>query len=215
MRKRVKFLSPTLLLTFAALHPAAALADTIPLIDNQVIIDNSPFYSVGPEDAIGSGNYALNYPTFIDIPYAIFDFGATSSVSNATLTWNFGSLYGGSGPASITLYAGNDASGTITTADRFMGTAVDTFTVSGGELETFDVTAFVNTALLSGEYFAVRLEATVPPSSLTGYYGGQFLTPSLVATSSVPEPSSLLLFGTVLVGAAVTVKRKFLDYKRL
>jgi len=197
----------TLLLVFATLVPATASAATIPLIANQVIIDNPPFYSIGPEDGIGGGNYALNYPSFIDIPYAIFDFGAITSVSNATLTWNFGSLYGGSGPASITLYAGNDASGTITTSDRFMGSAVSTFTVSGGELESFNVTAFVNSALLSGEYFAVRLEATVPPSSLTGYYGGQFLTPSLTV-NPVPEPGTLIMFGSGFIGLAGVLRRK-------
>jgi len=205
-----KLLMCSWVLTLAVFIAGTAAAATIPLVSNQVIVDNSPFNSIGPEDGIGGGNYALNYPGFIDIPYAIFDFGATSSVSSATLTWDFASLFGGSGPAQITLYAGNDASGTITTGDRFMGTPIDTFTYSGGELRTYDVTAAVNAALSSGQFFAVRLEATAPPSTLNGYYGGSFLTPSLVADAgdapSVPEPSSVLLLGAGL--AAVTLKRR-------
>ena len=43
-----------LFLVFATLVPANASAATIPIIDNQVIIDNSPFNSVGPEDDLGS-----------------------------------------------------------------------------------------------------------------------------------------------------------------
>lgn len=190
-------------LALSALAPATASAASAALIDNQVIIDNAPFYSVGPEDGLGSGNYALNFPSFIDIPYAIFDFGATASVSNALLTWNFGSLFGGSTPTQITLYAGSDLSGTITTADRFMGTAADTATYSGGELRTFDVTSLVNAALGSGQYFAARFEVTDPPGSLNTYHGGNFLTPSLSYTlGPVPEPETyaLMLVGLGFLG---------------
>ncbi len=191
-----------------------ACATPVPPVQNAVIIDNSPFYSVGPEDQIGTGNYAYNSSGFIDIPYAIFDLGSATSVSSATLTWDFKNLISGSGAASITLYVGNDASGTITTSDRFMGTAIDTFSYSGGEVRTFDVTSYLNASLLSGEFFAARLEATASPSDLNGLVsGGQFLTPSLdVATGSpdvaVPEPLTLSLFGAGLAGAVLMRRRK-------
>ena len=42
--------------------PATVMAASAPLIDNQVIVDNSPFYSQGAEDRLGTGNYALNHP---------------------------------------------------------------------------------------------------------------------------------------------------------
>jgi hypothetical protein len=190
----------------------AAGAAPVTLVSNAVIIDNAPFYSVGAEDTIGGGNFALNHPNFIDVPYAIFDFGSVTSVSGAWLNWNFGSLYGGSGPAQITLYVGHDADGAITTGDRFMGTAIDTFTYSGGEVRNFDVTAYVNASLASGQFFAARFEATVAPGSLNGYYGGNFETPSLEyrdgSTDPVPEPASLLLLGTGIAGMAARRRRK-------
>lgn len=173
--------------------PATAVAAAVPLVDNRVIIDNSPFYSQGSEDRLGTGNYALNHPGFIDIPYAIFDLGSVSSVGSAILSWNFGSLFGGSGPAEIKLYVGNDADGVISVSDRFMGVAVDTFTYSGGEVRNFDATAWVNAALSSGQFFAARLEATVAPDDLVGYYGGQFLIPTL-EISPVPEPETYAMF---------------------
>ena len=188
--------------------PAETHAQSAPLVGNAVIIDNAPFFNSGG-DGLGSGNYALNHPSFIDIPYAIFDFGTTSSVSSAMLTWNFRSLFGGSGPAQIALYVGNDADGSISIADRFMGTLANVFTYSGGELRTYDVTSYVNSSLGSGRYFAARLEATVPPASLSGYYGGQFDVPSLnYAVTATPEPASVLLLGTGLVGVFSVSRRR-------
>ena len=191
--------------------PAAVSAGPITLAANAVIIDNAPFYGVGSEDSLGSGNFALNRPEFIDIPYAIFDFGSTSAVTSATLGWNFLSLFGGSGPAWIRLYVGSDADGVISVSDRFMGTAIDTFLYYGGENRAFDVTDYVNAALASGPYFAVRLEAQMPPWTLTDYYGGQFAVPGLVASSeeaAVPDAgSSLLLLGMGLVGLRAWKKR--------
>jgi PEP-CTERM motif len=209
MRLHPTHLAAAAALAVSALVPTGASAASAGLVDNRVIIDNAPFYSVGAEDGLGTGNFALNYPTFIDIPYAIFDFGATASVSSALLTWNFGELFGGSTPTQITLYLGNDASGTITTADRFMGTAANTATYAGGELRTFDVTSFVNASLGSGRYFAARFEVTAAPGTLAGYHGGNFLTPSMTyVAGAIPEPETyaMLLAGLGLM-AVVTRRR--------
>lgn len=193
---------------FAALAlgtlPALAIADPVPLFANATIIDKAPFYSVGGEDSVGFFNYALNFPTFIDIPYAIFDFGTTTSVGNAMLTWNFDALFGGSGPAEIELYVGTDSDGVITTGDRFEGTMFDTFTYSGGELRTYDVTAAVNAALGIGRYFMARLEVTADPSLLSDYHGGLFMDPSMTM-SPVPEPASWAALG---LGFAAALRRR-------
>jgi hypothetical protein len=92
-----------------------------------------------------------------------------------------------------------------------MGTPIGTSIYSGGELRSYDVTALVNNALLSGQYFAARLEATAPPGTLSGFYGGQFLVPSLDATAgaaAVPEPSTLLLFGMGGLGLIAKLRRR-------
>lgn len=197
--------------TALALAPAVAFADTATLVNNAVIVDNGPFYSVGAEDNIGSGNYALNFPGFIDIPYATFSFGGPTSVGSATLTWNFDSLFQSSA-AQITLYVGNDADGAVTTLDRFMGTAINTSIYGGGELFSIDVTSYVNAALSAGQFFAARFEVNTPPGDLTGYRGGNFLTPSVTftqGTAGVPEPTSwaLMISGFGLAGAALRRRR--------
>jgi hypothetical protein len=185
------------------------LAVPVTLLDNRVIADNAPFYSIGTEDNLGELNYALNHPDFIDIPYALFDFGSTTSVTSATLNWDFGSLYGSSSPTEISLYVGSDSDGLITTADRNMGALADTFVFSGGETFDFDITSLVNSALLSGQYVAARFEVTAAPGSLTSYHGGNFLVPSMIfETSSVPEPASIVLLGLGLAGIGFSRKKK-------
>ena len=211
---RVLSIRPIIVAAVAAitLVPAIASADTATVVNNAVIIDNAPFYSIGGEDGIGGGNYGLNFPAFIDIPYATFSFGANTSVSNATLTWNFGTLFN-SGPSQITLYVGSDADGAVTTSDRFMGTAINTATYSGGESVSFDVTSFVNAALASNQFFAARFEVDAAPGTLTGYSGGQFGDPSVrfndPRNGGVPEPASwaLMIGGFGLAGTALRRRR--------
>ncbi len=190
-----------------------AHAATAILEDNRVIIDNAPFFSVGAEDGLGSGNFALNRAGFIDIPYAIFSFGGATSVSNATLNWDFDSLFGDSPPSSIGLYVGSDADGVVTTSDRFMGTLIDTSIYSGGEVGSFDVTSFVNDALGAGQFFAARFEVTTAPADVSGVNnGGNFFTPSLDfdQVAAVPEPATwaFMIFGFGAIGGAMRRQRK-------
>lgn len=198
-------------LSWAILCPTFAQADTVPLTRNAVIVDNEPFENIGLEDVIGTGNFAINAWSYIDIPYAIFDFGSITSVKSATLTWNFLSLYN-SEPADITLYVGSDADGIIGTSDRFMGAPINTFTYSAAVLRSYDVTANVNAALSGGPYFAARLEAVVVPDDYF-FYGGEFEAPSLmiqIEPAPVPEPASLVLLGTGIgvIGLAALRRRK-------
>jgi hypothetical protein len=187
--------------------PAPAAADPVPLVANAVIIDNAPFFNFGPEDHLGSGNYAVNHRTFIDIPYAIFDLRSVGTIERATLTWDFIELYGDSPPALITLYGGSDGDGTISPMDRLVGSTIDTFLYSGGQRRSYDVTPFVQLAAGSGFYFAVRLEAAIPPAGVSEYYGGQFEVPSLSIDDPtvVPEPASLAL---VAAGLGMTLARR-------
>ena len=169
--------------------PAASL--NVPLLDDQVIVDSFPFASVGAEDALGGGKFALNHPEFIDVPYAIFDFTTISDTTNVELEWNFDRLFGGSQPAEITLYLGSDDDGVITVDDRFVGTAIDTRTYTDLTTNRIDVSAIVNDLLSDGPFIAARLEATAAPGTLSDYYGGRFFEPTM---TTLPEPGTALLF---------------------
>jgi hypothetical protein len=209
----VKRFVPALLLRLSVLIvgvialPASAAADPVPLVANAVIIDNAPFFNFGPEDSLGTGNYALNHRSFMDIPYAIFDLRSVGTIGSATLTWDFAELFGDSPPALITLYGGSDSDGTISPMDRLVGSTIDTFLYSGGQPRSHDVTPFVQLAASSGFYFAVRLEAAIPPAGVSEYYGGQFRVPSLSINDPtvVPEPASLAL---VAAGLGMTLARR-------
>ncbi|KPP84841.1 MAG: putative extracellular protein [Rhodobacteraceae bacterium HLUCCA08] len=189
-----KALAVGALLTLGATAQAATLNPT----ENAVILDYAPFNSVGSEDTIGFGNYALNYGTFIDMPYAIFDFGGLSSVSSAVLNLDFLGPYGGSGPTSITLYTGIDTDGVITTLDRFMGIALDSYVYGSAVSRMIDITAEVNASLTTGDDFAIRLEVDAAPGTFSGFAGGQFATPTITyetGVAAVPLPAGLPLLG--------------------
>ncbi len=192
--------------------PATALAVSVPLVDNQVVMENTPSFSIGGENELGSWNYALNSPSSIDIPYAIFDFGSTSAISSTALNWNFGSLHGGTGPESITLFLGNDADEVFSVGDRFLGVAVDTFTYSGSGVRNFDVTSSVNTSLASGQYFVPRFEADLAPGALSG--SGNFLTPSLdISPVSELETYAIFLTGLGLLAFSASRRKKHLSLR--
>lgn len=206
--KNLLFASVMLFASTSSAHAATAILE-----DNRVIVDNAPFFSVGAEDSLGSGNFALNRAGFIDIPYAIFSFGGATSVANATLNWDFDSLFGDSPPSSIGLYVGNDVDGVITTSDRFMGTLLDTSIYSGGEVGSFDVTSFVNDALGAGQFFAARFEVATAPADVSGVNdGGNFFAPSLNfdQVAAVPEPATwaFMIFGFGAIGGVLRRNRK-------
>lgn len=212
MKLRTIMLSTTGGIT-AALMAFSAQAATATLVDNAVIVDNAPFYTIDGGDGLGAGNYALNHPSFIDIPYAIFDFGGASSVSSASLSLDYLGPYENASPASITLYAGSDADGSVSVLDRFMGSAIDTYSYLAPESRVIDITAIVNSVLALGDSFAIRLEVADAPGTLTGYLGGQFATPVVTyeqgpGPSAVPLPAGLPLLGGALVMVGAARRRK-------
>jgi hypothetical protein len=150
-----------------------AHADFATLVDQTTIIDNIPIGSNSGEDGFGSPGYAVNRGDgvnsgFIDAAMLSFDFGATTSVSQATLTINVDTRWTDAGQnPTIYLYAGPD-DGTIQVSDITIGGGAvrDAFTYTTTQTRSIDVTAAVNSALAVSQYVGFRFENSRSPFDL-------------------------------------------------
>jgi len=141
-----------------------------------------------------------------------FDLSAQGIVGSALLTFENArfttccvGVTGGSYTIGVFSYSGNNA---IALADySAAGVLIGSFSTDGlavGTPFSFDVTAAFNAN--TGGSLGIRLQALSEPDS-TSYTFGNFAIDTSAA-APVPEPSTMLLIGTGLLGAAVHYRRR-------
>lgn len=191
-----------------SLCPAFAVADLAILIDTRVLVETNPEEEPleegeipGEQAEIGvaknasyltSGGWAVTSPEFIDAATMVFDFGATASVTAATLKLPIETVFAQNGSARIKLEF-YSADGIITFTDYTNG-----FPAQIGETDAFgltqiqfDVTGAVNSVLNTSRYVGFRALSVVAPSAveedIPTYTGVKFL-PDQYLLEFVPGP---------------------------
>lgn len=169
-----------------------AHADAALLVANGVLVEKNPAEEVEVEDPnseseggtsseepppligtatnasyVSVGGWAVTGSAFIDAAVAVFDFNATTSVSQATLTLPIEEVYpqNGAAPIEIYMYADN---GVIEFTDYSIGfvAAIAEADAIGQTSIDVDVTGAVNAALQTSRYVAFRIKSSVPPSAV-------------------------------------------------
>lgn len=193
-------------LSFAALFVASvAHAEFAVLVDQAVMVESNPSSggsdpiedpSIEPVEETGSatdasyvstGGWAVTGVSFIDAATLIYDFNATTSVSQATLRLPIEAVYDQNGAAPVQLHYFSDENGFIEYTDYSIGfaTAITTVDAFGMTQIDVDVTGPVNAALNTGRFIGFKLTSTIEPSSID--------------ESTVPSWSGVKLFDDALL----------------
>jgi hypothetical protein len=116
---------------------------------------------------VSTGGWAVTGTDFIDAAVAVFDFYATTSVSQATLTLPIAEVFAQNGVAPLEIYMYSD-NGVIEYTDYSTGftSAIAEVNAVGLTQIEIDVTGAVNSALNSSQYVAFRVKSSVDPSSV-------------------------------------------------
>ena len=166
-----------------------AFADSAILVNDGVLVERNPVAVViddGTEEGgpaveappligaavnatyVSSGGWAVTSAAYIDAAVAVFDFNATESVSQATLTLPIEDVYAqnGAAPLEVYMYADN---GVVEVSDYSAGfiAAIAEIDAAGLTQIDIDVTGAVNAALNSSRYVAFRVKSAVLPSAVS------------------------------------------------
>ncbi len=170
-----------------------ALADSAILVAEGVLVEKNPAVVVttadpdetgevdptpdeDPPPLIGTatdasyvsvGGWAVSGKDFIDAAVAVFDFNATGSVSQATLTLPIEEVFPQNGAAPVEIYMYSD-NGVVEFTDYSLGfvAAIAVVDALGKTSIDVDVTGAVNAALKTGRHVAFRIKSSVPPSAV-------------------------------------------------
>lgn len=168
-----------------AMH--GAYADSALLVADGVLVEKNPVVTVPTEETeegeeesapplIGSavnasyvsiGGWAVTGGDFIDAAVAVFDFNATGSVTQATLTLPIEQSFPQNGAIPLEIYMFSD-NGIVEYTDYSAGfiAAIAELDAVGLTQIELDVTGPVNAALKTSRYVAFRVKSAVSPSAV-------------------------------------------------
>lgn len=167
-----------------------AYADSAILVAEGVLVEKNPAVVVTPTEEtpegegipvppvvtgtaknasyVSVGGWAVTGKDFIDAAVAVFDFNATASVSQATLTLPIEEIFTQNGVAPLEIYMFSD-NGVVEITDYSTGFVAPIAEVDGVGLTQIeiDVTGAVNSALNSSRYVAFKVKSAVLPSAVS------------------------------------------------
>ncbi len=199
-----------LLLVFLALaFSASASADFAILVDQAVLVEKNPEPAALVEDEelaeqpvigeandasyVSFGGWAVTGAEFIDANVVVFDLGANSTVSQATLRLPIEELYPQNGAVPLEIFVFSD-NGHVEYTDYsigFISPIADLDAALLTQIEV-DVTGAVNAALGTGRYVAFRINSKIAPTAVLptlfpAWTGAKFRNnPSLEFTPGAP-----------------------------
>ncbi|MDP1932695.1 MAG: hypothetical protein Q8L60_14670 [Gammaproteobacteria bacterium] len=151
-------------------------ADQAILVEEAVLVESNP----KPDQPVFRASYktsdgwAVTSPTYIDAATMVFDFGTTSSVSQAIISLPLEAIFTREGKAPLRVYVFAD-DGAIDLFDYKAGSTIpvaefDAVVASGGNSSaviTLNVTGAVNATLPTSRYVGFRIQSTAVPADVT------------------------------------------------